>query len=164
MASNACSRVGGRSESCDVSGTPGTLAMICNRVQVCEALSRVGNFLAIGLPHPDLETRNALKTSIQSPMSREMALVAYRNLLRSARLAFQGESPRGNRIQKLMTCRRHERTLCRTRRSPEELRIEPPPHSRKRRAIEANCTCRGGGQIPEGECGSGTSSRHRGQL
>jgi complex III assembly factor LYRM7 len=79
--------------TCDVSGTLGTLRNTDNRDQSAAVLSRVGNFLAVGLPHRIVKLSNAaLKTSDRSN-SYNMALVAYRNLLRSARIAFQGTHP-----------------------------------------------------------------------
>jgi len=55
-----------------------------------EELSRAGNFLAARRPHRIVEHHRRRSLRFRTQMSREMALVAYRNLLRSARVAFQG--------------------------------------------------------------------------
>jgi hypothetical protein len=135
-------------------------------ITAAEALSRVGNFLAVGLPHRIDELHDHPHTNCCSPMSREMALVAYRNLLRSARIAFQGTCSAVVEVdlKTYSTARRHEHFVCRTRRSPQELRVEPSPHSRKRRAMQTDHTRRGGCKVLAGECGSRTSSGQRGQL
>jgi hypothetical protein len=63
------------------------------RDQVCTLPSRVGNFLAVGLPHRLGVFHDAAISTVASTHSHKMALVAYRNLLRSARIAFQGTLP-----------------------------------------------------------------------
>lgn len=92
VASDACSRVG----KSFVDATSAGLKQLKDdqhRDKAAGASSRVGNFLAVGLPHLIASFHNVSSPLILSPMSREMALVAYRNLLRSARIAFQGLSP-----------------------------------------------------------------------
>jgi hypothetical protein len=89
--------------TCDVSGTLGTLRISDSRDQSARVLSRVGNFLAVGLPHRVVKLYNTAVPTPERVKSHNMALVAYRNLLRSARIAFQGTHPDPlNETQKLI--------------------------------------------------------------
>lgn len=58
-----------------------------------KAVSRADNFVHGGLPVSSPSSLSNFKVYFVSSMTREMALVAYRNLLRSARIAFQGTTP-----------------------------------------------------------------------
>lgn len=97
VASKAC--VACVESYCDVRGTsPGDrqTERPLQELPLCKRfLSATSRFAAVA----------AASTSTQriSPMSREMALVAYRNLLRSARIAFQGRPKRTSSLNRSAT-------------------------------------------------------------
>jgi hypothetical protein len=112
----------------------------------------------------DFTIRRCFDTNSRfNPMSREMALVAYRNLLRSARIAFQGTSPvlPSLILFDLHQARRCECSLCRAHRGPQELREQPAPADRHRGVPKVPNPRQRSGKVSARECCPGTSHRGR---